>query len=93
MSTGVATVVDLVHVQCKTVLIHCSDGWDRTPQLTATSMLCLDPYYRTLEGFEVLIEKVTVVTTSKMFITRTFSLLLFVSCCHLTRTGVVFVWA
>lgn len=61
-STGVVTIVDLVHVQSKTVLIHCSDGWDRTPQLTATSMLCLDPYYRTLEGFEVLIEKVPALT-------------------------------
>jgi len=39
------------------VLVHCSDGWDRTAQLTALPMLLLDPYYRTLRGFEVLIEK------------------------------------
>lgn len=39
------------------VLVHCSDGWDRTAQLTALAMLMLDPYYRTLRGFEVLIEK------------------------------------
>lgn len=39
------------------VLIHCSDGWDRTAQMCATAQLILDPYYRTLEGFEVLIEK------------------------------------
>lgn len=39
------------------VLVHCSDGWDRTAQLTALSMLLLDPYYRTIKGFEVLIEK------------------------------------
>lgn len=26
------------------------DGWDRTSQLTALAMLCLDPYYRTMEG-------------------------------------------
>ena len=39
------------------VLIHCSDGWDRTSQLSALSQLCLDPYYRTIEGFMVLVEK------------------------------------
>lgn len=39
------------------VLIHCSDGWDRTSQLSALAQLCLDPYYRTIEGFIVLIEK------------------------------------
>lgn len=37
--------------------MHCSDGWDRTAQLTALSMLMLDPYYRTIKGFEILIEK------------------------------------
>lgn len=39
------------------VVVHCSDGWDRTAQLTALAMLLLDPYYRTMKGFEVLIEK------------------------------------
>lgn len=28
------------------VLIHCSDGWDRTSQLSSLAQLCLDPYYR-----------------------------------------------
>ena len=39
------------------VLIHCSDGWDRTPQLVTLSQILLEPYYRTLIGFAVLIEK------------------------------------
>ena len=40
-----------------TVLIHCSDGWDRTSQLSATSQLILDKRFRTLDGFICLIEK------------------------------------
>ncbi|KAJ3433107.1 myotubularin-related [Anaeramoeba flamelloides] len=39
------------------VFVHCSDGWDRTAQICALSELLIDPYYRTIEGFEVLIEK------------------------------------
>ena len=40
-----------------TVLIHCSDGWDRTSQLSSISQILLDKYYRTIKGFIVLIEK------------------------------------
>ena len=39
------------------VLVHCTDGWDRTAQLTCLTQMMLDPYYRTMEGFAVLIEK------------------------------------
>ncbi|EGC35806.1 hypothetical protein DICPUDRAFT_32762 [Dictyostelium purpureum] len=39
------------------VLLHCSDGWDRTAQLTSLTMMIQDPYYRTIEGLQVLIEK------------------------------------
>jgi hypothetical protein len=39
------------------VLIHCSDGWDRSSQLTSLSQILIDPFYRTLEGFMILIEK------------------------------------
>uniref|UniRef100_A0A8C2I804 Myotubularin related protein 6 n=1 Tax=Cyprinus carpio TaxID=7962 RepID=A0A8C2I804_CYPCA len=39
------------------VLVHCSDGWDRTAQVCALGSLLLDPYYRTIKGFMVLIEK------------------------------------
>lgn len=39
------------------VLVHCSDGWDRTAQLTSLAMLMMDSHYRTLNGFVTLIDK------------------------------------
>ncbi|XP_053474853.1 myotubularin-related protein 7b isoform X1 [Ictalurus furcatus] len=39
------------------VLVHCSDGWDRTAQACSVASVLLDPYYRTIKGFMVLIEK------------------------------------
>lgn len=54
---GTLLIVRNVHVNSSHVLIHCSDGWDRTAQLSALSQLCLDPYYRTMRGFQILIEK------------------------------------
>lgn len=39
------------------VLVHCSDGWDRTAQLCSLAQVMLDPYFRTMEGFAILIEK------------------------------------
>uniref|UniRef100_A0A3P9MIX1 Myotubularin related protein 7a n=1 Tax=Oryzias latipes TaxID=8090 RepID=A0A3P9MIX1_ORYLA len=39
------------------VLVHCSDGWDRTAQVCSVASVLLDPFYRTLRGLMVLIEK------------------------------------
>lgn len=39
------------------VLVHCSDGWDRTAQTCSLACLILDPYYRTIEGFQVCMNK------------------------------------
>ena len=33
----------------RSVLIHCSDGWDRTSQIVSLAEIMLDPYYRTIE--------------------------------------------
>lgn len=51
-ATCVAKLVDGT-----SLMIHCSDGWDRTAQLTALVKLCADPFYRTLKGFQLLIEQ------------------------------------
>jgi len=41
----------------RNVLVHCSDGWDRTPQICALSELMSDSYYRTIDGFLSLVRK------------------------------------
>ena len=35
------------------VVVHCSDGWDRTAQVCSLASLLLDPYYRTIQGYQV----------------------------------------
>lgn len=50
-------VTRMIEVEGRPVLVHCSDGWDRTPQIVATAQLCLDPYYRTVNGFKTLVER------------------------------------
>lgn len=41
--------VSAIDKEGKPVLVHCSDGWDRTTQIIALAELLLDPYYRTVE--------------------------------------------
>ncbi|EFX03655.1 protein phosphatase [Grosmannia clavigera kw1407] len=54
---GSEIIAKQVGVSAAHVLIHCSDGWDRTSQLSGLSQIMLDPYFRTIEGFIVLVEK------------------------------------
>lgn len=54
---GSALVARRVGTLHSNVLIHCSDGWDRTSQVSALSQIMLDPFFRTIEGFITLVEK------------------------------------
>ncbi|XP_026038624.1 myotubularin-related protein 4 isoform X1 [Astatotilapia calliptera] len=56
MLKAATLVCSAVERDGRPVLVHCSDGWDRTPQIVALAKVLLDPYYRTLEGFQVLVE-------------------------------------
>lgn len=53
----VATVIEELDDRRCNALVHCSDGWDRTAQVSSLVMLCVDPHYRTLRGLLVLIQK------------------------------------
>ncbi|EMD47539.1 myotubularin, putative [Entamoeba histolytica KU27] len=41
----------------ESVLVHCTDGWDRTSQCCSLCEIMLDPFFRTIDGFIILIEK------------------------------------
>ncbi|VEN53895.1 unnamed protein product [Callosobruchus maculatus] len=50
-------VVDLLDLQGSSVAICLEDGWDVTAQVASIAQICLDPHYRTIEGFRTLVEK------------------------------------
>ncbi|OQR94323.1 myotubularin-like protein [Achlya hypogyna] len=49
---GVDKMVD----EGASLVVHCSDGWDRTAQIMSLIKVACDPYYRTLEGFALLVQ-------------------------------------
>ncbi|XP_048192433.1 myotubularin-related protein 8 isoform X2 [Perognathus longimembris pacificus] len=50
-------ITKAVEEEKASVLVHCSDGWDRTSQVCSVASIILDPFYRTFEGLMILIEK------------------------------------
>lgn len=54
---GALKIARVLELEGASALVHCSDGWDRTSQLCALAQLMIDPYYRTIRGFAVLVEK------------------------------------
>uniref|UniRef100_A0A673HX84 phosphatidylinositol-3,5-bisphosphate 3-phosphatase n=1 Tax=Sinocyclocheilus rhinocerous TaxID=307959 RepID=A0A673HX84_9TELE len=54
---GAVRIADRIESGKTSVVVHCSDSWDRTAQLTSLAMLMLDAHYRSLRGFQVLLEK------------------------------------
>ncbi|XP_028412790.1 myotubularin-related protein 8-like [Dendronephthya gigantea] len=50
-------IAKAVNDERKSVLVHCSDGWDRTAQTCSIASILLDPFFRTIHGLQVLIEK------------------------------------
>lgn len=53
-SSSLARKVEQQTLSC---IVHCSDGWDRTAQLSSLAQIMLDPYYRTIDGFRALVDK------------------------------------
>ncbi|MFH4978434.1 hypothetical protein AB6A40_005143 [Gnathostoma spinigerum] len=52
-----SAITVLIDIQRSSVALCLEDGWDATCQISALSQIMLDPYYRTHDGFRVLIEK------------------------------------
>ena len=53
--SGAVTLAKLISFRGVSVVVHCSDGWDRTSQVCFLSQLLLDPHFRTIEGFQKLV--------------------------------------
>lgn len=55
--SGALQVARALDAHATTVVVHCSDGWDRTAQLCTLAQLLVDAHYRTRRGVLEVIEK------------------------------------
>lgn len=55
--SGAYSCAEALHRRGQSVLVHCSDGWDRTAQVCALVQVMLDPFFRTTAGFCTLVAK------------------------------------
>jgi len=55
--TAINNIMDRIINHKNNILVHCTDGWDRTAQLAALTEILLDGRFRTIRGFQQLIEK------------------------------------
>jgi len=54
--SGTCLVLDKMHSgKGKNVLVHCSDGWDRTSQICALAQILMDPYVFDFSPFLLLL--------------------------------------
>ncbi|TMS36831.1 hypothetical protein L596_003909 [Steinernema carpocapsae] len=51
------SIVNLIDLHRSSVALCIEDGWDSTCQLSSLAQILLDPFYRTIEGFRLLVEK------------------------------------
>merc|ERR1711892_16561 len=54
---AVARVAERIESSTASILIHCSDGWDRTAQVSGLSQIMLDGHFRSIDGICTLIDK------------------------------------
>lgn len=53
---GVKLIVESLR-EGMAILVHCSDGWDRTAQLVSLAQIVIDPHYRTIKGLMALVQR------------------------------------
>ncbi|CAK8676970.1 unnamed protein product [Clavelina lepadiformis] len=51
------TVIDIMDINGASVMLAVDDGADAGPQLSSLAQLLMDPYYRTITGFQTLVQK------------------------------------